>query len=145
MAKVGGVRPSWVMFFISSRSPDAFQNHRFGTGLRSPRFWRYNEGVTTLDCITALKALGEETRMRMLHILFDDELSVNEVSERLKVSPYNVSKHLRILREAGLVTSEKQGKQRLYTVMPEFKVKVMADKGVLDLGCCSFRLDKLLK
>lgn len=101
--------------------------------------------MTGLDCIDALKALGEETRLRMLRLLSEQQLSVNEVSERLNVSQYNVSKHLRILREAGLLESEKQGKQRLYAVAPNLKAKLAANKGVLDLGCCTFRLDKLPK
>jgi len=98
-----------------------------------------------LDCIAALKALGEETRLRILRQLFKEQLSVNEISERLKVSQYNVSKHLRIMREAGLLQTEKQGKQRLYTVSPGFKSHVKADQNILDLGCCTFRLDKLPK
>lgn len=96
-----------------------------------------------LDCIAALKALGEETRLRILRLLFKEQLSVNEISERLKVSQYNVSKHLRIMREAGLLETEKRGKQRLYAVADKLKSQVAANNNVLDLGCCTFRLDKL--
>ena len=69
--------------------------------------------MTGTDCIVALTALGEETRLRILRLLFKEQLSVNEISERLGVSQYNVSKHLRIMREAGLLEAEKQGQQRL--------------------------------
>jgi len=96
-----------------------------------------------LDCIAALKALGEETRLRILRLLFKEPLSVNEISVRLKVSQYNVSKHLRIMREAGLLESAKQGKQRLYVVTSGLKSQVAANNNVLDLGCCTFRFDKL--
>jgi DNA-binding transcriptional ArsR family regulator len=102
-------------------------------------------GVTGLDCIAALKALGEETRLRILRLLFKEPLSVNEVSERLGVSQYNVSKHLRIMREAGLLELEKQGQQRLYSVVEALKAQVTANNNILDLGCCTFRLDKLPK
>jgi DNA-binding transcriptional ArsR family regulator len=102
-------------------------------------------GVTGLDCIAALKALGEETRLRILRLLLKERLSVNEISERLKVSQYNVSKHLRIMREAGLLEAEKQGKLRLYSVASELKSQVAANNNVLDLGCCTFRFDKLPK
>ena|SRR2546425_10038156 len=98
-----------------------------------------------LDCIAALKALGEETRLRILRLLFQEQLSVNEISDRLKVSQYNISKHLRILREAGLLETEKQGKQRLYTVAGSLKSQLAANNNILDLGCCTFRLDKLPK
>jgi DNA-binding transcriptional ArsR family regulator len=101
--------------------------------------------MTGVDCIAALKALGEETRLRMLRLLFKEALSVNEIAERLDVSQYNVSKHLRIMREAGLLEVEKQGQQRLYSVVDELKVQVAANDNILDLGCCTFRLDKLPK
>jgi len=99
--------------------------------------------VTGLDCIAALKALGEETRLRILRLLYKDPLSVNEISQRLEVSQYNVSKHLRIMREAGLLEVEKQGKLRLYGVPFDLKRRVAANNNVLDLGCCTFRFDKL--
>ncbi|MEK7676519.1 MAG: metalloregulator ArsR/SmtB family transcription factor [Verrucomicrobiota bacterium] len=99
--------------------------------------------MTGLDCIAALKALAEETRLRILRLLFKEQLGVNEISEQLKVSQYNVSKHLRIMREAGLLETEKQGKQRLYTVASNLKSQVAANNNILDLGCCTFRFDKL--
>jgi len=99
--------------------------------------------VTGLDCIAALKALGEETRLRILRLLFKDPLSVNAISQRLKVSQYNVSKHLRIMREAGLLEVEKQGKLRLYGVPLDLKRRVAANNNVLNLGCWTFRFDKL--
>ena len=101
--------------------------------------------MTGVDCIAALKALSEETRLRILRLLFKQELSVNEITDRLDVSQYNVSKHLRIMREAGLLKSEKRGKQRFYSVADELKSQVAANNNILDLGCCTFRLDKLAK
>ena len=101
--------------------------------------------MTGLDCIAALKALGEETRLRLLRLLFKRPLSVNEIAERLEVSQYNVSKHLRIMREAGLLEVQKNGKQRLYSVASALKSQVAANNNVLDLGCCTFRLDQLPK
>src|SRR6266853_3001831 len=89
-------------------------------------------GMTGLDCIVALKALGEETRLRILRLLFKEPLSVNEISERLKVSQYNVSKHLRIMREAGLLEAEKQGKLRLYGVSSRLQTQLAANNNVLD-------------
>lgn len=101
--------------------------------------------MTGLNCIAALKALGEESRLRILRLLFKEQLSVNEITERLNLSQYNVSKHLRIMRDAGLLESQKHGKLRLYRVTPELKSKVAANNNVLDLGCCTFRFDKLPK
>ena len=99
--------------------------------------------MTGIDCIAALKALGEETRLRIVRLLFKEALGVNEIATRLKASQYNVSKHLRILREAGLLESEAQGKQRLYMVPAALRKQITANRNVLDLGCCTFRFDRL--
>jgi DNA-binding transcriptional ArsR family regulator len=101
--------------------------------------WR----MTGIDCIAALKALGELNRMRIVRLLLKGQLGVNQISERLKMSQYNVSKHLRVLKEAGLVEMEKEGQQRLYAVVPRLKNQLPANKNVLELGCCTFRFDKL--
>ena len=89
------------------------------------------------DCIVALKALGEETRARIVGLLIEEPMGVGEISRRLGVSPYNVSKHLRILREADLLQVERHGRERLYALPDTLK-----RRGVLDLGCCSFQFDK---
>ena len=98
--------------------------------------------MSGINCIAALKALGEETRLRILRLLFKQPMSVNEIAEKLDVSQYNISKHLRIMREAGLLELEKQGKQRLYSVVDDLKTQVAANNNILDLGCCTFRLDR---
>jgi len=101
--------------------------------------------MTKIDCMGALKALGELSRLRIVRLLLKKRLGVNAISERLGTSQYNVSKHLRILREAGLVEMEKQGQQRLYAVVPGLKSQLAANKNVLELGCCTFRFDRLPK
>jgi DNA-binding transcriptional ArsR family regulator len=101
--------------------------------------------MTGIDCIAALKALGELHRLRIVRVLLKEQLGVNQISERLEMSQYNVSKHLRILKEAGLVEMEKEGQQRRYAVIPRLRKQLAANMNVLDLGCCTFRFDKLPK
>src|SRR5579862_2519359 len=115
------------------------------TCLRRVGLYLRRHFMTGLVCVVALKALAEETRLRILRLLLKEQLSVTEISERLKVSQYNTSKHLRVMREAGLLEIEKHGQQRLYTVAAKLKSEMTANKGILDLGCCTFRLDKLPK
>jgi DNA-binding transcriptional ArsR family regulator len=88
----------------------------------------------------ALRALGEDTRVRIVGLLMEDVLDVGEISRRLGVSPYNVSKHLRILREAGLLEMEKNGRTRRYTLSESIRGRSDA-AGVLNLGCCSFQFE----
>lgn len=95
------------------------------------------------DCIPALKALGEESRMRIVRMLLKNRCSVNQIADELDITQYNVSKHLRVLREAGLLATEKQGQQRLYGLAEDFNKHLEENKNVLDLGCCTFDFNKL--
>ena len=56
--------------------------------------------MTGLECIAALKALGELSRLRIVRLLLKERLGVNAIAQRLAISQYNSSKHLRILKEA---------------------------------------------
>lgn len=105
----------------------------------------YQRDVKKFDCITAMKALGEESRIRIVRMLLNGQCSVNEISDTLEISQYNVSKHLRVLLEAGLLEKEKQGQQRLYALATEFSTHLAQNDHVLDLGCCQFDFSKLPK
>ena len=63
--------------------------------------------------------LAEPTRRRILDLLRDDERPVNELVSTLKVSQPGVSKHLRVLREAGLVEVRVDAQRRLYRLRLE--------------------------
>jgi DNA-binding transcriptional ArsR family regulator len=63
--------------------------------------------------------LAEPTRRRILDLLRESERPVNELVTTLKVSQPGVSKHLRVLREAGLVEVRIDAQRRLYRVRPE--------------------------
>jgi DNA-binding transcriptional ArsR family regulator len=67
--------------------------------------------ATTTD---AFNAVAEPQRRRILTLLKGRERSVNELAEALRVSQTRVSKHLRVLREVGLVSVREAGQQRLY-------------------------------
>jgi DNA-binding transcriptional ArsR family regulator len=99
--------------------------------------------VKKFDCITAMKALGEESRLRIIRMLMKKQCSVNEIAETLNLPQYNVSKHLRVLREAELIELEKHGQQRLYALASAFAEHLAENKNVLDLGCCQFDFAKL--
>lgn len=99
--------------------------------------------MTGMDCIAALKALGELNRLRIVRLLLKEQLGVNEIAARLKLSQHNVSKHLSVLKAAGLLEMERAGKQRLHRISPRLKDHLAANQNVLELDCCTFRFDKL--
>ena len=74
----------------------------------------------------ALAVLGEPRRRRILEVLRVGEASVGELVDELGASQPLVSKHLRVLREAGLVSSRVDGQRRLYRLRPEPLVELDA-------------------
>ena len=68
---------------------------------------------------TTFDVLAEPTRRRILDLLLDRERPVGELVKKLKLSQPGVSKHLRILREAGLVSVRTEAQRRIYGVRPE--------------------------
>lgn len=64
--------------------------------------------------MTAYAALAEPSRRQILDLLRGGERSVNDLVARLKLSQPGVSKHLKVLREAGLVEVRPEGRLRWY-------------------------------
>ncbi|SRR6266508_3362129 len=67
----------------------------------------------------ALQALADPTRRSVLEQLRGGPQAVGEIAARLPVSRPAVSQHLRVLKEAGLVTERQNGTRRLYRVDPD--------------------------
>lgn len=89
-----------------------------------------------------LKALADETRWRLVHALLRSPATVNELTEELAATQYNVSKHLTILQGAGIIKKQKQGKHVHCAVSPAFLAQLDRNRNTLDLGCCTFRFDR---
>jgi DNA-binding transcriptional ArsR family regulator len=68
---------------------------------------------------TTFELVAEPTRRRILDLVRDRERSVGDLVERLGLSQPGVSKHLRVLREAGLVDVRHDAQRRLYRLRPE--------------------------
>jgi DNA-binding transcriptional ArsR family regulator len=66
---------------------------------------------TTTD---AFNAVAEPRRRQILDALVGGELSVSDLVARLRLAQPQVSKHLRVLREVGLVDARSDGRQRMY-------------------------------
>lgn len=69
--------------------------------------------------MTAYAALAEPSRRRILDLLRDRERSVNELVACLDLSQPGISKHLKVLRQAGLVDVRPDGKRRWYGLRAE--------------------------
>jgi DNA-binding transcriptional ArsR family regulator len=67
----------------------------------------------------AFHAIADPTRRRILAVLAKEPLAVERLAEAFPVSRPAISKHLRVLREAGLVSCEAQGRTNVYRMDPE--------------------------
>ena len=91
------------------------------------------------SCAARLKVLAEETRLAVLELLMDGAQHVGELNESLEVEQSLLSHHLKVLRDAGLVTAERDGKHVLYRLADP--VKGNRKGRAIDLGCCHISFD----
>ena len=68
---------------------------------------------------SAFEIIAEPNRRAILSLLVSSEHSVGEIERRLRMPQPTVSKHLRVLREAGFVASTVDAQRRLYRLRPE--------------------------
>ena len=85
-------------------------------------------------CAELLKALGDETRLLVVKYLLEEALHAGELQAKIGVEQSLLSHHLRLLREAGIVESERDGKAVLYRLASS--VEECRNGRTLDLGCC---------
>lgn len=90
-----------------------------------------------LSCAGILKVLADDTRLAVVRQLMAGPKRVGEMNEDLNVEQTLLSHHLRLLRKAQIVESERDGKAVLYRLSPQVESKRRGN--VLELGCC--RLD----
>jgi DNA-binding transcriptional ArsR family regulator len=67
----------------------------------------------------ALKALAEPNRRAILRLVASDPRPVGEIAGHLDITPQAVSRHLKVLHEAGLLDERREGTRHLYVVNPE--------------------------
>lgn len=71
--------------------------------------------------VDIFKALAEESRLRILALLMQNEMCVCEIEECLKMTQSNASRHLTALRNAGVLDSYKKAQWTCYKISSEFK------------------------
>jgi DNA-binding transcriptional ArsR family regulator len=72
-----------------------------------------------MTTLTTFQVLAEPSRQAILDLLRDGERPVGELVDHLDLSQPAVSKHLRVLREAGMVQARADAQRRLYRIRPE--------------------------
>ncbi|MGW3962882.1 ArsR/SmtB family transcription factor [Amycolatopsis sp. NPDC005003] len=63
-------------------------------------------------------ALASPARREVLRLLLDGPMAAGSIAQRFEMARPSLSEHLRVLREAGLVTEQRQGRHRVYRLDP---------------------------
>ncbi len=88
----------------------------------------------SIRCADYMKVLADETRLAVVQQLLAGPRHVHEINAELNIDGTLLSHHLRVLREAGLVSTEREGKSILYRLAPE--VRMAQRRRAIDFGCC---------
>jgi DNA-binding transcriptional ArsR family regulator len=68
--------------------------------------------------VSAFEALADPTRLRIVELLAEGERSAGEIASHFRSARPGVSRHLRVLREHGLVRARRDGQRRVYSLDP---------------------------
>jgi DNA-binding transcriptional ArsR family regulator len=88
----------------------------------------------------SFKVLSVETRIKIIELLKAGVLSVNAIAEALRISQSAISQHLRVLKQAGLVTDERKGYHIFYSLNKDKLDKYQQD--LIKVCNCGCRLSK---
>lgn len=115
------------------------------------RWEKTTKGLVGVEKITKMcKALGDESRIRLLALLLQRPYCVKALAHQVNLSPSAVSQHLKILKEAYLVKGDRQGYWVHYSVHQEGIKDLM--QGLEDFfltqrpvgGCCKKKMEERL-
>ncbi len=96
--------------------------------------------VLGVPCADIMKSLADNTRLRIVELLFERPQNVQDLNSTLHVEATLLSHHLRVLKEVGLVECERSGRYVTYRLSPRL---VSARRGQeLDFGCCKLRFEE---
>lgn len=78
------------------------------------------------DLAELFKVFGDSTRIRILYAMFDSELCVSDLADRLQLSQSSVSHQLRILKSSKLVKCRREGKSIFYSLDDDHVRKIIS-------------------
>ena len=87
-----------------------------------------------VGCAAKLSILADPTRLAVIELLLTRPLNVSEINDHLRIEQNLLSHHLRVLREAGLVTCSRGGRTVRYALSPDVELR---SRQAIDLGCCT--------
>jgi DNA-binding transcriptional ArsR family regulator len=103
-----------------------------------------NDPLKSNHCAVLLKAVAEAERLRIIQCLREGPKHVGVLARLLNIEMVNISHHLGVLRRAGIVRNERQGRSVLYRLHPNIYHPTPATRKTdfLDFGCCRLEMPK---
>ena len=98
-----------------------------------------NERVNADTCAERLRAVADGERLRIVCLLQAGRRNVSEIAEALGSSLVNASHHLKVLRQAGVLNTERAGR-KIYYRLADGAFPREPDE--LDLGCCRLQIER---
>jgi ArsR family transcriptional regulator, nickel/cobalt-responsive transcriptional repressor len=90
-------------------------------------------------CAEVLRVLADDTRLHVVRLLLDGPRHVGQMNELIGIDQSLLSHHLRVMREAGLIVSSRDGKAVLYRLSPALEARRRGR--LVDFGCCRLSFD----
>ncbi len=91
-------------------------------------------------CATYLKALADPQRLRIVQCLQSGPMTVSDIAALLEIDLANASHHLRLMRAAELLSSQRDGKHIYYSLSADISRNPGGGPPSLDFGCCRIEL-----
>lgn len=79
-----------------------------------------------LDLAELFKVFGDSTRIKILYVLFEEEHNVGEIAETLSMTQSAISHQLKILKQAKLIKSRREGKSMVYSLADDHVKTILA-------------------
>lgn len=89
------------------------------------------------DCASRLRVVADETRLAVLDLLSGGPRHAGAIQQELGIAANLLSHHLKVLREAGMVTATREGRAIRYALADDVRCRGRA----IDLGCCKLTFD----
>jgi ArsR family transcriptional regulator, arsenate/arsenite/antimonite-responsive transcriptional repressor len=118
---------------VAPRDADwTLEEWRLGGGLDpEPRLLSHQDVLTTVTADETLRALADPLRARIVQLLAIEQLCVCHIVEMTGARQTNVSNHLRVMRDTGLVETEAAGRYTYYRLLPDALAAVAVHYGDL--------------
>jgi len=91
-------------------------------------------------CAEILRILADSTRLGVVRLLLDHPQRVGELNAVLRIDQSLLSHHLRVMRDAGMVLADRDGKAVRYRLAPQLAARRL--KNGIDLGCCVLKFSE---